>query len=54
MTREPYIKPQVKSEVLEPEALCGAGSNAAGGPPPNDFVPNGYDACLTTIRKWLT
>lgn len=26
MPREPYIRPEVKSEVLEPEALCGAGS----------------------------
>lgn len=53
MTREPYVKPEVKSEVLEPEALSGAGSYV-GEAPPNDIVPNGYDACLTTIRRWFT
>jgi len=26
MLKEPYIKPEVKSEILEPEALCSAGS----------------------------
>jgi len=26
MMKEPYVKPEVKSEVLEPEALTGGGS----------------------------
>lgn len=26
MMKEPYVKPEIKSEVLEPEALTGAGS----------------------------
>ena len=26
MPRESYVKPEVKSEILEPEALCGGGS----------------------------
>jgi len=26
MLKEPYVKPEVKSEILEPEALCSAGS----------------------------
>ena len=26
MPREPYIKPEVKTEVLEPEAFLGGGS----------------------------
>jgi len=32
--KEPYVKPEVKSEVLEPEALTGGGSGvgAVGGP----------------------
>jgi hypothetical protein len=27
MTREMYVKPDVRSDVLEPEALCCTGSN---------------------------
>ena len=53
MTREPYIKPEVKSEVLEPEALDGAGSHV-GTAPPNYTVPDGYDSCLSAIRRWLS
>ena len=29
--KEPYVKPEVKSEVLEPEALTGGGSGIGGG-----------------------
>ena len=29
--KEPYVKPEVKSEVLEPEALTGGGSGVGGG-----------------------
>ena len=54
MTREPYRKPEVKSENLEPEALSGAGSHI-GEAPTNYFVAdNGYDSCLSTIRRWLS
>lgn len=44
--KEPYIKPEVKSEILEPEALTGGGSgigNGGGGTCPND---NGSFTCL--------
>lgn len=27
MNKEPYVKPEVKSETLEPEALCCTGSS---------------------------
>jgi len=30
MMKEPYVKPEVKSEVLEPEALTGGGSGVNG------------------------
>ena len=29
--KEPYVKPEMKSEVLEPEALTGGGSGIGGG-----------------------
>ncbi len=31
MMKEPYVKPEVKSEVLEPEALTGGGSGVGNG-----------------------
>jgi hypothetical protein len=31
MTKEPYVKPEIKSEVLEPEALTGGGSGMGAG-----------------------
>jgi hypothetical protein len=35
MMKEPYVKPEIKSEVLDPEALTGAGSPVGG---PNDSI----------------
>lgn len=35
--KEPYVKPEIKSEVLDPEALTGAGS-PVGGPNTNGII----------------
>jgi len=47
MPRELYVKPEIKSEILEPEALCGAGS------PVGEFTPNsGGNGCFDLL-KWI-
>lgn len=44
MPREPYIKPEVKTEVLEPEALGGGGSGVTQMQTPRcpDGCPRGF------------
>ena len=39
--KEPYVKPEVKSEVLEPEALTGGGSGIGGGGESQCSPPDG-------------
>ena len=44
MSREPYVKPEVKTEVLEPEALRtgGSGITRVGSPRCPDGCPKGF------------
>ena len=44
MPKEPYIRPEVESETLEPEALCGTGSGAGDFTNPGNTTGNG--GCL--------
>ena len=44
--KEPYVKPEVKSEVLEPEAHTGGGSGLGDGGGNSCSPTNGDFSCL--------
>jgi hypothetical protein len=51
MTKETYIKPEVKTEILEPEALACAGSAGGSANPARATVCNGNYSNLTCCEK---
>ncbi len=46
MPKEIYVKPEVKSEILEPEALCGNGSGGG------EFITQGGGGFWDSWNKW--
>ena len=50
MTKETYVKPAVISEILDPEALAGAGSGGSSNPA-RATVSNGNYSNLTCCEK---
>jgi hypothetical protein len=43
--KEPYIKPEIRLEKLEPEALANPGSGGGGDPPPGPVADGCHKGC---------